>query len=64
MSYRCPPIISFYTRHLESRIKRREKKVEKLTKKGKTVKPEFIAYTEFLKKKLEIENDRIANKSK
>lgn len=64
MSFRNPPVISFYTKYLESRIKRRENKVEKMTAKGKTVNPKFIAYTEFLKKKLEIENERIANKSK
>lgn len=64
MSYQCPPIISFYAKWLTWRIKRRTKKEEKLIKKGKQPTAKFVAYTNFLKKKLEVENERIALKKR
>ena len=64
MSVRVPPIISFYSRWLTWRIKRRTKKEEKLIKKGKQPTAKFVAYTNFLKKKLEVENERIALKKR
>ena len=64
MSVRVPPIISFYSRWLTWRIRKREKKQDKLVKQGKQPTAKFVAYTNFLKKKLEVENERIALKKR
>lgn len=64
MSFQNPPIISFYSKWLSWRIKRRAKKEEKLIKKGKQPKEKYVAYTNLLRKKLEVENERIQIKKK
>ena len=64
MSLQNPPIISFYSKYLSCRIRKRERKQDKLIKKGKQPTEKFVAYTNFLKNKLELENERIAIKKK
>ena len=52
------------TKTLNEKLQKLEKKQDKLVKQGKQPTAKFVAYTNFLKKKLEVENERIALKKR